>query len=203
MISRALASTLRWEITDRSGMVSTGSSERIIIAIWHNRLAISIMAYNRYVKRDLPTRRMAALVSASRDGGLVAKVLENFEVTPIRGSSSRRAAPALKQLVGAAKAGYDIAITPDGPRGPCYHVQQGAIAVAQHSGLVIVPVGIGFSNKVRLKSWDQFQIPIPFSRCHVIFGEPIGVPKNLTEAEREYVRLQLEQKLLKQTLEGA
>ena len=175
------------------------STERLIFAAWHNRLAMSFAVYERYISCRYPGHQVAALVSASRDGGLLTKILEDFQILAIRGSSSRRGAQALREIVSAAKAGYDIAITPDGPRGPCYRVQGGVIAAAQLAGLVIIPVRIRYSFKKQLGSWDKFQIPMPFSRCDVVFDEAIRVPKNADELGREVIRKSLEQQLQSQT----
>ncbi|HEX9046748.1 MAG TPA: hypothetical protein VF988_06960, partial [Verrucomicrobiae bacterium] len=84
---------------------------------------------------------------------------------------------------------------PDGPRGPCYQVQDGVTSLAQLTGLPIVPVAYNLSWKIRVKSWDRFQIPLPFSRCEMIYGKPIRVPREATDAEREQLRLRLESEL--------
>jgi len=88
-----------------------------------------------------------------------------------------------------------LAITPDGPRGPKYIVQQGAMSLAQLTGLSVVPFGFQATWKIQLKSWDAFQIPLPFSRCILRMGAPIRVPREATDAQREEIRLQLEQTL--------
>ena len=87
---------------------------------------------------------------------------------------------------------YDLAITPDGPRGPCYIVQEGVISTAQLTGLPIVPVAYHLNWKIRSKSWDRFQIPLPFARCEVTIGRVMRVPREATDAERELLRQQLE-----------
>jgi lysophospholipid acyltransferase (LPLAT)-like uncharacterized protein len=137
----------------------------------------------------------AGLVSASRDGAFLAAILERFGVQPVRGSSSRRGPQALLELRTWAARGYDLAITPDGPRGPRYVVQEGVMSLAQITGLPIVPASYHLSWKIRLKSWDGFQIPLPFSRCEVFSGRIIHVPREATDAEREELRKQLETEL--------
>ncbi len=132
------------------------------------------------------------MVSASRDGGFLSGVLECFGVQPVRGSTSRRGPQALRELTTWAKRGYDLAITPDGPRGPCYVVQDGIIALAQLTEMPIVPVSYHLGWKIRLKSWDRFQIPLPFSRCEMFYEKPIRVPRGASESERETFRLRLE-----------
>ena len=153
------------------------------------------MLYRRYAVRSEPDRRMAAIVSASRDGGMLARILEHFNVEPVRGSSSRRGGQALREMVSWAERGYDLGITPDGPRGPCYQVQEGVISTAQLTGLPIVPVSYHLNWKIRLKSWDRFQVPLPFARCEVSVGKIMRVPREATDAEREEFRKQLEAEL--------
>jgi hypothetical protein len=140
-------------------------------------------------------RRLAALVSASRDGALLAAVLARFGVQQVRGSSSRRGPQALLELTSRAETGYDLAVTPDGPKGPRYVVQQGVIALAQVTGSPIVPVTCNTRWKFCLKSWDQFQIPLPFSRCEVFLKAPIFVQREANEVERENHRKSLEASL--------
>ena len=190
---RSLAATIRFEMEDRSGLLKGAPTEKIIFSIWHNRLALSLMIYRRYVVRFAPQRRMAAMVSASRDGGLLARVLEHFSVEPVRGSSSRRGPQALREMISWAERGRDLAITPDGPRGPCYQVQDGVISTAQLTGLPILPVSYHLNWKLRPKSWDRFQVPLPFARCRIRTGEIVRVPREATESERETLRRKLEQ----------
>ena len=195
LVVRTLGATIRYRLEDRSGYFSSAPKEKIIFAIWHNRLGLALMLYEKYVRRHQPERKIAGLVSASKDGGFLARVLELFNFEPVRGSSSRRGAQALREMVTWGERGYDLAITPDGPRGPCYTVRDGVIATAQLTGLTIVPVSYRLNWKIRLKSWDRFQIPLPFARCDVITGRVMRIPREATEAEREVLRQQLEAEL--------
>ncbi len=192
---RSLAATIRFRLEDRSGYFSSPPKEALIFAAWHNRLALSLMLYEYYVRRPRPHRKLTCLVSASKDGGLLARVMELFHVEPTRGSSSRRGAQALRELVALGERGYDIAITPDGPRGPCYVVRDGVIATAQLTGMAIVPTSYHLNWKIRLKSWDRFQLPVPFAQCSVTTGRVIRVPREASEVEREQIRQQVEAEL--------
>ncbi len=193
---RLIAVTVRFSLQDRSGYFNNGGPPpAVIFALWHNRLALSLVVYRRVIVARYPARRMAALVSASRDGGRLARALELFGVQPVRGSSSRRGPQALLELTSWAGRGYDLAVTPDGPRGPCYEVQEGVMALAQLTGLPVLPVSYRLPWKVRPNSWDRFQIPLPFSRCEVSVGEPVRVPREAGDAEREALRLQLQNTL--------
>ncbi len=191
---RAVALTLRyrWEYQRE---VLQESNRPMIFAIWHNRLPLSPIFYLDYARRFREPPGMAAIVSASKDGGVVARILEDFGVQPVRGSSSRRGPQALLELTTWAERGYDLAITPDGPRGPRYVVQPGAIALAQLTGRPLVAVSYEVSWKICVRSWDGFQIPLPFSRVVMRTGEPFQVPREATDEEREALRLELENRL--------
>ncbi|MBI3851421.1 MAG: lysophospholipid acyltransferase family protein [Verrucomicrobia bacterium] len=195
VLLRGLAATLRYHWQDRSGLCSTPPVGQAIYCIWHNRLSLSMAAYQEYIQPRTEARGLAALVSASRDGGMLAGVLECFGVQPVRGSSSRRGPQALLELTSWAERGYDLAITPDGPRGPRYIVQEGVMSLAQLTGLPIVPFSFCAHRKIQMKSWDRFQIPLPFSRCEMILEKPVCVPRNATSEERAALRQQLQQAL--------
>ena len=191
-VAQCITATLRFRLEDLSGYFSDVPQEKIIFAIWHNRLALALILYRKYVARRDRQRRLVALVSASKDGGLLTGILEMFKVQPVRGSSSRRGAQAFRELVAWGRRGHDLALTPDGPRGPCYTVQEGVISTAQMTGMPIVPVTYHLSWKIRVKSWDRFQIPLPFAICTVTMGKALRVPRDTDEAGREKLRLQLE-----------
>jgi lysophospholipid acyltransferase (LPLAT)-like uncharacterized protein len=181
-----VTATLRCEWHDQSGLEGAPNSPPVIFCLWHNRLAISMIVHRRH------PRKLAALVSASKDGALLAAVLGMFGVEQVRGSTSRRGPQALLEMAGCAERGYDLAVTPDGPKGPRYVVQKGVISLAQVTGLPIIPVTCNTRRKICAKSWDGFQIPLPFSRCELILKEPILVPREAGEGEREELRLELQ-----------
>jgi len=193
-LGSALAMTWRATFRDESGLIHPGNKEPALFAIWHNRIGIA-MRFWSWGRRRQPHARLAALISASRDGGLFSQTFSNFGVLPIRGSSSRRGPQAMIELVRVLQQGYHVAITPDGPRGPKYTVQPGIISLAQVSGCPIIPVGARIHPKIQLRSWDQFQIPVPFSRCDLVFAKPFHIPRRGTEEERERARQELEAEL--------
>jgi lysophospholipid acyltransferase (LPLAT)-like uncharacterized protein len=194
-MEHGLTSTLRFRLEDRSGWTTSPKPEPVIFCVWHNRLALALYAYRKVMRKIQPDRQLAALVSASKDGAFLAAILEKFQVQPVRGSSSRRGAQALLELTSWAERGYDLAITPDGPRGPCYTVQDGVMAVAQLTGLPIAPVSYHLSGKHRLKSWDRFQVPLPFARCDMMVGELVRVPREASDEERNALKLTLENRM--------
>lgn len=189
VLERLLTATLRYEWQDASGLLGAPATPPVIFCIWHNRLALAMVVHRRY------PRRLAALISASRDGALLTAILGRFGVVAVRGSSSRRGPQALLELKRQAERGYDLAITPDGPRGPRYVVQEGVISLAQVTGLSIVPVTCNLSRKLCVGSWDRFQIPLPFARCEIILSQPMAVPRGASAADREELRAGLEQTL--------
>ncbi len=195
VLVRVVSTTLRYRWTDSSGYFNNGPPGPAIYCVWHNRLPLCLVLYYGYVKKRNRTPGMAAMVSASKDGGFLAAILECFRVQPVRGSSSRRGPQALLELTTWAERGYDLAITPDGPRGPRYIVQEGVMALAQVTGFPIVPASYHLQWKIQVKSWDRFQIPLPFSRSDMAFGKALRVPRDATDAEREALRQQLEQTL--------
>lgn len=191
----AVDRTLRYQLQDAEQARRYLANHPAIFVIWHNRLALSLMVYRRYMRKVAPGRRLAALVSASRDGGMLAQVLELFGVQPIRGSSSRRGAQALLEMTSMAEQGFDLAVTPDGPRGPRYRLQPGVVGLAAATGFAVIPVSYHLGWKFQTRSWDRFQIPVPFGPVRVFIGEPVFVPREVNEAEREQYRREIEQRL--------
>ena len=191
---RTLALTIRFRWDGCAEIISRPPAGPMIFCTWHNRLGLCLEAYRKF-QRTTPRKGVAAMVSASKDGGFLAAILERFRVVPVRGSSSRRGSQALLELTTLAGRGIDLAITPDGPRGPCYKVQDGVLALAQLTGLPIVPFSYRAVWKIELKSWDRFQIPLPFTRCEMNAGHPVYVPRDISDADREAMRSRLEQTL--------
>jgi len=194
-VFRLVSATLRYRIIDPHGFMTHQEIRQVLFCTWHNRLALSMEAYSIFGRRHHQAAGLAGLVSASRDGAFLAAILERFDIQPVRGSSSRRGPQALLELTTWAERGYDLAITPDGPRGPRYVVQDGAMALAQVTGLPIVPASYHLQWKIQLKSWDRFQIPLLFSRCEIAIGQVMRVPREASDAERESLRQQLEAEL--------
>ena len=193
----ALAKTIRFRINDPQGFLSRRDTGPMIFCFWHNRLALCVELYFRFRRRQCTTPGVAGLVSASRDGALLSAIFERFGVVPVRGSSSRRGAQALRELTSCSELGYDLAITPDGPRGPRYTVAEGAAGLPQFTGRPILPVSYYLRWKIQLRSWDRFQLPLPFSYCEVNIGRLFEAPTNANpcDADREAFRQQLETEL--------
>ena len=125
-----------------------------------------------------------------RDGPAVAKAMDLL----IRYGEAL-GAQALVEMVALARRGYDLAVTPDGPRGPRYEVKPGVIALAQHTGVPILPISYHLNRRLQLRSWDGFLIPLPFGRCHIRVGPVMQIPPDLDEAERNRLALELQTNL--------
>jgi lysophospholipid acyltransferase (LPLAT)-like uncharacterized protein len=188
---RLFMGSWRVRFRDETGILTDPNEGPVIFGVWHNRLALAMCCWLHYVRRNRPKARLAALISPSKDGGVLANVLERFHVVPVRGSSSKRGRQALLESVRLVEKGHDLAITPDGPRGPVYRVQPGVLLLAQLSGRPLVPAHVSIRWKTELKSWDRFQIPWPGALCDVTFRAPIRVPRDATEADREALAEQL------------
>jgi lysophospholipid acyltransferase (LPLAT)-like uncharacterized protein len=189
---KMLGRTLRYEIEDRAGIVGKPVSENYIGALWHNRLLIFPLVLRRFFSN----RHGAALISASRDGDLLSDAIHRFDYDVVRGSSSRLGATALLQLGDVLARHGDVVITPDGPRGPAYELGPGIIFLAQKTGAAVLPINMEYSSCWRVKSWDRFIIPRPFSKVRLIIDRPERIRSTASDAEFEAERLRLQNMLM-------
>lgn len=180
-IMRGWSKTLRFEIYDRCGVTTPHDPIRpVIYALWHNRIFTMPPIWWRTGGN---LRKSVVLTSASKDGAILAKAMSVFGLGAVRGSSSRRAVAALIGMKRSLKEGYDVCITPDGPRGPRYSFHPGVIKLAQSTGAPIVPIHLKFTEAWHLKSWDRLVIPKLFSEVTVVFDELIFIPPKLDETQ--------------------
>lgn len=159
-VLRLWGRTLRFQADAATVERLTKSDEPAAIVLWHNRLFLSAEIFRRYRTR----RRVYGLVSASKDGAWLAAFYRLIGIHPVRGSSSNFGREAGRALIEVMREGHDIGITPDGPRGPIYVVEPGVLVVTRRNNAPMVLVGAEFTRAWRLKSWDRFYIPVPFSR---------------------------------------
>jgi lysophospholipid acyltransferase (LPLAT)-like uncharacterized protein len=191
-LMRLIFATLRFQVTDRAGLLEKVPQKPLLWTFWHNRLFIAPYIFERYFK-GRPGR---ALISNSKDGELIAAIIGHFGIGAIRGSTSRGAARSLVAMKRAVMDGYVMAITPDGPRGPKYSLSPGVVKLAQITHGTIMPLRISYSSFWRIrKSWDGFMIPKPFSKVHVTFDTLHVIPGTATEEEFEDERLRFERVL--------
>ena len=184
----ALGRTLRWE---RDGTehyeAVTASGRQPILALWHGRIIPAVCHF-----RGL---RVVIITSENFDGEWAARILHRFGYLTARGSTSRGARRALLQLRRDMAAGYAAAFTVDGPRGPAYRAQPGAVWLAKATGNPVVAFHMEAARNWTTRSWDRAQLPKPWSRVAVAFGAPLEVPADADEQVIEQKRVELEARL--------
>ena len=158
---RTLRATLRLRFHGESEIRARERQGRpFILAFWHRHMLLMRYAYRG--------SRMNVLSSRSRDGELMVRVLGRLGVRASRGSSSRGGAAGLRDLIRQARAGWDLGITPDGPRGPARVVQPGIVHAAAATGLPVIPVALAAHRQRELRTWDRTVVPLPFSRVEIV-----------------------------------
>ena len=173
---RALFGTLRVETTGQDHITRfRQKGTPVIFVFWHGGLLPLIHAH----RHD----GTVVLVSEHRDGEHLARLLDHFGFGTVRGSSTRGGVRGLKGLIRAAREGLDLAITPDGPRGPNREFKLGALTAARMTGLPLVPVGVGVTSAWRTRSWDGLLVPKPFSTVRVAYGRPSFVRRHAAPAQ--------------------
>jgi hypothetical protein len=163
-----------WVKTLRIKIEGFEGESPVIYAFWHSQMFPLIYTHRK--------RGIKVLVSSHRDGEIVAGILKVFGFRLARGSSTRGGTGGMKSLINTLKKGGSVAITPDGPKGPRWKLKPGLIELSKITGAPIVPVGVGYSRKIEVNSWDRFKIPLPFSNCLIYIhrperGEDISVEK--------------------------
>jgi lysophospholipid acyltransferase (LPLAT)-like uncharacterized protein len=188
-VVRMLGVTLRFTATGAETLGPLWHARRpVIYVVWHGRM-LMMPWINERLRRTAQARPVTVLASRSRDGEVVARYVERFGLTAVRGSSSRGGASALRALFGVLKAGEDVALVPDGPRGPARQLSSGVIGLAAMTGAPIVPVGFSARPARVLPTWDRFLVPLPFSRAAAVFGPPLVIGKS---PDREPARRAIE-----------
>jgi lysophospholipid acyltransferase (LPLAT)-like uncharacterized protein len=163
-------------------------TERVIFAFFHGRLLVLSWSHRN--------RKVHVLASEHYDGDLMGRTIEWLGFGHLKGSTSKGGAKALRELRRVLKEGYDIGLTADGPRGPRGKIQQGATELSRLSGATVVPVtNTARGRRIFWKSWDRFQIPAPFAKVIIKYGEPLSVPDGADAEERESLRVTLEERL--------
>lgn len=182
--------TLRFDLDASARELKQNPRPPSLVLLWHNRLFGAPEIYRRF----FGGRRLAALVSASGDGGWLAGFLRRLGIQPVRGSHHNRGAFALRECFAALEDGCDIAITPDGSRGPVYEMKPGAAALAVKTGAPVYIVDFSYSTALRLASWDRFFLPLPFSRVEVS-AERVVLPTARDESAQESATRELQARM--------
>jgi len=194
-VIKILGRTMRFEVVNpdiQKSFVEKGIP--FIGAFWHDRLLMMPFAY--------VGNKLSFLVSPHRDGQIVGKGLRRFGFNPIFGSSSRDGFSAIKEMVKAIQNGSDIAIAPDGPRGPRHRLQFGVIELARRTGSPILLLSFSASKKKFFKTWDRFLLPYPLSKGVFLWGEPIYINRDGDRDYLEKMRLLVERRLNELTEEA-
>jgi len=193
-ILRILALTLRITVETPQEVAAMYAASPVIFTFWHNRLLLVPIVWNRYFRAG--AQPGYAMASTSGDGELIAQFLARFGVGSVRGSSTRRGSVALRELVRGLRQGHCAGVTPDGSRGPLYEIKPGLVLLAQISGRPMVPINLEYSRAWRLKSWDRFFIPKPFSRVHLRLGPAHHVARTATPEAFEEERRRCQQAMM-------
>jgi lysophospholipid acyltransferase (LPLAT)-like uncharacterized protein len=169
-------------------------SPRVVFAVWHGRMLPYAFTHRN--------RRVHVLASEHRDGEMLGQTIRRLGFGHVRGSSTRGGARAILALTETVRAGLDVGLTVDGPRGPRGVVKPGVVEVARQTGAAIVPITSASDRHRVFKSWDAFELPLPFARVVVRYGEPILVDPGLDREGVEARRLDVERELTRITAEA-
>ncbi|MEE4312359.1 MAG: lysophospholipid acyltransferase family protein [candidate division KSB1 bacterium] len=160
----------------------------LIYVLWHGRIMLPI-----YIHRN---QGITAMVSLHDDGEMISQAVHRLGYKTVRGSSTRGGKEAFYKMLDVLKNGGECTIMPDGPRGPRHKLKPGALFLAQQSGAYILPLSFRCKHPVEFKSWDRFNLITPFSRSVAVYGEPIRVPRELSEQEIEFYTEKIEQGMI-------
>lgn len=181
--------TGRWNVV--AGDIPAGYWDRgqpFLLAFWHGRILMMPRCWR-------PQKPIHMLTSQHRDGRLIADTVAHFGIQTVAGSTTRGGGSALREMVRKVKAGEWIGITPDGPRGPRMRASVGVVAMARLAGAPVLPVTYSAAWSIALGSWDRFLLPLPFTRGVIIWGRPVEVSAETSDAGMEALREEVEERL--------
>lgn len=182
-ILNLLVRTLKINIENEQSL----QTENSVLMFWHGK-----MLAGWWLRKN---QNCYAVVSQSKDGEILSRLLKKWNYQLIRGSSSKDSKEVMKEMVDILKNGYSLAITPDGPRGPANKMKIGGLIAAVRSNRPIVLCGISYKKKRILNSWDRFELPKMFSDVRIKLSEPKLIPSGLSKEDYENIRQQLENEL--------
>jgi lysophospholipid acyltransferase (LPLAT)-like uncharacterized protein len=162
-------------------------SSQVVFAFWHGRLLVLSYSHRH--------RDIQVLASEHPDGDLMGRTITWLGFGHRKGSTTRGGARALRELSSVLRDGLNVGLTIDGPRGPRGVVRQGTIELSRVTGSAVVPITNAARPRRLMRSWDRFQIPYPFARIVISYGEPFVVPRDAGEEDRERFRVLLEERL--------
>jgi len=162
-------------------------NKNYILAFWHGTMLLPWYLHGK--------PNCAALISKSKDGDLLAKILKHWNYNVVRGSSSTGGDIALAIMIDFAKNDYSVTITPDGPRGPAHKFKAGAVITAKKSCVPLILAGVGYRKKKVLNNWDKFEVPHFFSKAKIIYSKPIFIDIDSSYEETSEIIINCENKL--------
>ncbi len=174
LLIKIIGRTIRWQVQGWENWEAATSGGRVpIFTFWHNRVFLATYFWQK--------RRIVVMTSQSFDGEYIARFIQRFGYGAARGSSSRGAVGAIIEMARLMRAGSPTAFTIDGPRGPRYVAKMGAVLLAKKTGQPILPFTINARHWEAKRSWDRFQVPLPFARARVNIAAPIYVPADTSD----------------------
>ncbi len=187
LLSRGILSTCKLSIENGEYFKERAyEGKNMIFCSWHSRLVVlPYYYYNLYKFTNL-----TMMVSQSKDGEIMKRILNKYNIETIRGSTTRGGSSAVKTMVRIARSGRDTAVSLDGSKGPRYKVQPGALLLAQLTGLPLVPLTFDTTKKKVLNTWDKMIIPLPFGHIHAKFADPIFVSRDAKDLAPYQLQLQ-------------
>ena len=178
VVLNVLLKSLRFNISSNEAIEQLLSSgQNFVVAFWHGKMIAGWYLFNK--------KNFAALISKSKDGEILAKLLAMWKFEVVRGSSHKGGKESMQILLDLVTNKYSIAITPDGPTGPAKVMKPGAVVISKKTGIPLVLVGIAYKRKWILNSWDKFELPKPFSEVFVKYSEPKFISSDLSYEETD------------------
>ncbi len=186
----ALTWRIEWRGT-RNLEKARKESGQVVFAVWHGRLLALSWTHRK--------RNIHVLASEHYDGDLMGRIIERLGFGHVKGSTTRGGARAIRDLTSLLRSGIDVGLTVDGPRGPRSRVKQGVVEIGRIANCAIVPVTDSARKRHLFRSWDRFQLPAPFTRIVVEYGEPLIIPEKAGSESIEVERLRLQEILTSMT----
>jgi len=174
-VARLVGLTLRYRVEGIEHLREVEKEGGSVLVTWHGR---TFVPANYFAKRG-----WWAIISLSRDGEIQNRIFNLFGFRTVRGSTGRGGVRAALEAAKRVREGGNLALTPDGPRGPSHVFGEGSLFIAQRAGRPLIPVGISAYPRKLLPTWDSYLIPVPFARAGIVVGEPLTVPTELSPEE--------------------
>ena len=186
---RFVYATSRWQVINGEHAAELWDADQpFILAFWHGRILMMPKSWRASVPIHM-------LISQHRDGQLIARTVSHFGIETVAGSTTRGGSAALRAMLKALKSGQCVGITPDGPKGPRMRASSGIVNLAKLAGVPILPATFSTSRRKLLRSWDRFAMALPFSRGVFVWGDPITITRNASDADLDSARLLVEASL--------